>query len=136
MKQYTIGDVYVVPKEKALRPDPRECRRQVVVAADYTREQLSLAFATKSPRQQTRGAAATLIAPRVEEESPNGFTIPTFVYPGFILPIATSDLGRHKGVLNQSELVKVAQLLSQALGIGTGTRWAPKMRSKSLRGAI
>lgn len=131
---FSFGHVFRLPPGATwLNPD--KPRPYVLATRCTPAEPGMLAYGSTKAAQKHLGAACIEVPPTRTGVNANGLDLPTFFYPGILLPYDYDDLPPHTGVLGPA-MKPFRAAIRTALGIGTGSCLAQGVPAGSRRGKI
>ena len=128
------GDVCFLPPEARTGGDPKWRRHVVLTPSRRESETSVLAYATTSPVEVWRGAAAHLLDPVRGPDRYSGFVQPTYIAAYRLVPALGWQMREKVGTV-VAAMPAVRKQLRRAIGLGTGNSWSGAVTG-SLRGFI
>lgn len=128
------GEVWFLPPDAEEGGDPKG-RRHVLLTPMAPFDDLGIfAYASTQPTEARFGAARLFVDPASSSSPRPGFTRPSYVYLGRLVPARSKHLLRMTGQL-LSEMPQLRRALREALGVGrTGS--SPPIRDSGWRGRV
>ncbi|HEX8244077.1 MAG TPA: hypothetical protein VF541_11290 [Longimicrobium sp.] len=134
MRRYP-GEVWFLPPEAEEGGDSKASRHILLTPCDDSGDVGVFAYASTQRTEARFGAAWLRIDPTDSRHLPSGFSKPTYVYPGRLVPAASEDFLRMVGRLID-EMPELRRRLQAALGLGMGTVARADAAAGSWRGKV
>ncbi|HEX6746067.1 MAG TPA: hypothetical protein VF092_02045 [Longimicrobium sp.] len=134
MRRYP-GEVWFLPPDAQHGGDSKARRHVLLTTCEDAGDIGVFAYASTQPTEANFGAASLLVVPGASRYDHSGFSKPTYVYPGRLVPAVSEDFLRMVGRLID-EMPELRRLLRKALGFGTGTSLGQGSAAGSWRGRV